>query len=101
MSRLAADHGLRLDNLNDVMEVLSGDVRKCVFTPEDVAPEFFDLRTQLAGEAFQKFINYRFPVAFVVPANHPYGERVTELAREHATHPVVRFFESVDEALAW
>jgi hypothetical protein len=72
-----------------------------ILTEEDVAPEFFDLRTGLAGEALQKFVNCRVRVAIVIPRPESHGERFVELAREHSTHPMVRFFETQDAARAW
>jgi hypothetical protein len=65
----------------------------------DLDPAFFDLRTGLLGELFQKCVNYRLAVAFVVPDPAAHGERFTELAREHAAHPQIRFCR--DEAAAW
>jgi hypothetical protein len=53
------------------------------------------------GSIFQKLVNYRFTVAIVLPADHGFGPRVTELAREHRHHPVIRFFATLDEAEAW
>jgi len=100
-SRLAKDHNLRIDTINDAMDIITSGVRRCVFTSSDVSDDFFDLRTRLAGEVFQKLINYNCQVAIVLPEDHPYGDRVTELAREHAAHPVIRFFPTVEKALAW
>lgn len=100
-SRLARDHGLRLDRPEDAMRVISSTARPCVFTLEDLSEEFFDLSNRIAGEVFQKLINYHCPVAIVVPPEHGLGDRLTELAREHARHPVIRFFPTLDEALAW
>lgn len=100
-SRLARDHGLRLETPDDALAVIGSGVRRCVFTLDDLSPDFFDLRNRAAGEVFQKLINYHCQVAIVVPAAHGLGDRVTELAREHARHPVVRFFPTEAAALAW
>ncbi len=100
-SRLARDHGLRLQRPEDAVAVISSGVDRCIFTLDDVSEDFFDLQNRIAGEVFQKLINYRCRVAFVLPADHGMGERVTELAREHARHPVVRFFPTMADALAW
>ena len=72
-----------------------------VFTEEDLAPEFFNLRTGLAGEFLQKFVNYRLRVALVVPHPEAHGERFKELAYEHRSHPLVRFVRSREEGEAW
>ena len=67
----------------------------------DLGADFFDLRTGLAGELFQKFVNYRLPLAIVLPGNSAYGDRFGELVHEHQSHPLVRFFRSSEEASAW
>ncbi|MGE0622443.1 MAG: DUF4180 domain-containing protein [Pseudomonadales bacterium] len=100
-SRLARDHGLRLATADDALAVIGSGVHCCVFTLDDLSPDFFDLRNGAAGEVFQKLINYHCLVAIVVPDDHGLGERVTELVREHARHPVVRFFPTVEAALDW
>jgi len=100
-SRLAKDYDLRIDQVDDAMSIISSGVRRCVFTPDELSEDFFDLRTRIAGEVFQKLVNYNCQIAIVVPRDHCYGDRVTELAREHASHPLIRFFETVEEALAW
>lgn len=101
VSRLAGDHGLRLAQPDDVLNVIGSGVHRCIFTLDDLPSDFFELKNRMAGEVFQKLVNYQCQVAIVVPADHGLGERVTELAREHARHPVVRFFPSIEAALAW
>src|SRR5262245_36595673 len=72
-----------------------------ILTEDDLSPEFFDLTSGLAGELLQKFVNYRLRVALVLPNPASYGERFIELAREHASHSIVRFVRSRGEAEAW
>jgi len=72
-----------------------------LLTESDLSAEFFDLRTGLAGEALQKFVNYRARVAIVVEQPENHGERFHELVREHRTHPMVRFFPTVETAERW
>jgi hypothetical protein len=67
----------------------------------ELGEAFFDLRTGLAGELFQKFVNYRLPLAIVLPDSSVCGDRCGELVREHHSHPLVRFFPSSDEASTW
>jgi hypothetical protein len=66
-----------------------------------LAPEFFDLRTGLAGEVLQKFTNYRARLAILVADPTAYGSRFGELMYEHRTHSSVRFFESEQQARRW
>jgi hypothetical protein len=62
---------------------------------------FFDLRTGLAGELFQKFTNYRVRLAIVIIDARAYGGRFSELVREHAGHATVRFFPDEQLARQW
>lgn len=68
---------------------------------EQLGSAFFDLRTGLAGELLQKFVNYRVPAAIVVASPEDYGDRFVELHREHRSHPLVRFFSTESDARAW
>ena len=52
----------------DIIGALWGEaegVSFVVIPAARLAPEFFDLRTGLAGDALQKFVNYRVQVAVV------------------------------------
>lgn len=100
-SLLARDHGLSLHSENDALDILSSGMSGCVFFPEDLHPEYFDLSNQLAGNTFQKFINYGFRIAIVLPVEHGFGDRIDELIHDHRSHPCVRFFNSEREALEW
>ena len=100
---LAADHEIYLATPADVADALG----KCfgsaglILTEQDVSVDFFALGTGLAGETFQKFTNYRVPLALVIGDFDAYGARFAELAHEHATHSAVRFVHTIDEAKAW
>ena len=88
---------------NDVTNALNATLGRpgLLLTEQELGPEFFDLRTGLAGELFQKFINYKQRIALVIPGPEKYGERFAELAREHRTHNMIRFFSNVEEAESW
>ncbi|HEX2863751.1 MAG TPA: DUF4180 domain-containing protein [Deinococcales bacterium] len=72
-----------------------------LLTETDLAPAFFELRTGVAGEVFQKATNYRLPLAVVVPDPARHGERFADLASEHRAHNLIRFFTDETAALAW
>jgi len=72
-----------------------------VLSEADLAPAFYDLTSGLAGELFQKFVNYRVPLALVVKDPALHGERFVELAREHRSHTLVRIFPDHDAAVEW
>lgn len=100
---IASDSGISIRSFNDISDALAASfgTKGLILTEDDLAPEFFDLRTGLAGELFQKFTNYQRRVAIVLPDPEAYGERFSELAYEHASHSMIRFVPSQDEAKAW
>jgi hypothetical protein len=100
---LARDSGVAIRTAADVADAVGAAVGAdgLILTEGELGPAFFDLRTGLAGEAMQKFVNYRVPVAIVVPTPAAHGERFVELAREHRTHPMVRILGTEDAARAW
>ncbi len=92
-----------LRSFNDISDVLSASAAQggLVLTEADLSAAFFDLRTGLAGELFQKCVNYRARLAIVLADPKAHGERFGELVYEHRTHPVIRFFGSDVEARQW
>ena len=100
---VASEAGIAIRSFKDIPDAVGACIGAAglILTEADVAPEFFDLKTGLAGEVMQKFVNYRQRVAIVVPDLSPYGERVRELAREHASHSIIRFVRSREEADTW
>lgn len=100
---IAADEGIRIASFGDISDAIGASFGAAglLLTEQDLAPEFFDLRSGLAGELFQKCMNYHLRLAIVLPEPQAYGERFSELAYEHATHPMIRFVYTNAEAQAW
>ncbi len=100
---VASAAGIAIRSLGDVPDVIGAcfGAAGLIITENDLAPAFFDLRTGLAGEVFQKFTNYSLRLAVVLPDPEIYGERFGELAYEHRNHPLIRFVRSEREARAW
>src|SRR6185295_3273250 len=100
---IASDVGISVRSFGDIADAIGACLGAAglILTEGDLGPEFFDLRSGLAGELFQKFVNYRVPVAIVLPDPTAYGERFGELAYEHRTHNMIRFCSSTEEARSW
>ncbi len=100
---IAAESGISIRSFSDIPDAIAACIgaEGLILTEDDLAQEFFDLRSGLAGELFQKFVNYGLRVAIVLPDSKAYGERISELAYEHASHSHIRFVRSTDEAKAW
>jgi len=100
---VASEESYTIGSAEDILLVIGALYRRrgLLLTEADLAPAFFDLKTGLAGEIFQKCTNYSVRVAIVLPEPNVYGERFAELAWEHRTHGLIRFFSSREEAEAW
>lgn len=99
----ASAAGLRIDHMADVMDAIGAtyDAGALILTAADVDEAFFDLRTGLAGELFQKATQYEVRVALVLPDPAAHGPRWPELAFEHRRHQAVRIVGSRADADAW
>ena len=88
---------------NDVMDILADGFGKSgvILLEQQLGPRFFDLSTGLAGELFQKCMNYNLKLALVIADRSQYSKRLQELAHEHDTHPSIRFFADQRAATNW
>jgi hypothetical protein len=100
---LASESGIEIRSLIDISDAigLSLGTGGLIITERELAPEFFELRSGLAGEVLQKFTNYKVRLAIVLPTPEVYGERFNELVYEHRSHGLIRFVKSEEEAKAW
>jgi hypothetical protein len=100
---IASELGISIRSMSDISKAVGATFGKdgLVLAESDLSAEFFDLRTGLAGELFQKFTNYRLRLVLIVRDPQIYGDRFSELAREHRTHDRIRIVGSKEEAAAW
>lgn len=98
---LAGKHNMKLRNITDALDIMTSGQPGCILTLDDLGDDFFDLKNGIAGEVFQKFIIYQYPIAIVLPSDHKLGDRVTELAREHSHHSQIRFCTTIEQAKQW
>lgn len=101
--RRRRDDIMHIHSSTDISDALTKGMEEggLVLGEEDLPSSFYDLRSGLAGELFQKFVNYQMPLALIVRDPAAYGERFNELAKEHKDHPTVRIFPDRDSASAW
>ena len=92
-----------IQSANDISAALAASVERggLVLDEKDLSADFFDLKTGLAGQVLQKFVNYRTKLAVIVRDPAGYGARFSELTYEHRTHPNVRFFKAEQSARQW
>lgn len=94
---------MKLDSSGDIFYAIAKGMEEggLILDEEDLSPVFFDLKSGLAGELLQKFVNYRVPLALVVKDPSVHGRRFEELAMELQSHAMVRIFPALDSVAAW
>jgi len=89
----------------DILDLLGicgeNDTNLILFHAENFAPEFFDLKSGLAGMIFQKFSNYYIKAVAVIAFEKISRPRFRELISECNHDNQFRFFENVHEAEDW
>lgn len=77
------------------------ETHRVLLQADDLAPDFFDLRTGLAGAALLKFSNYHLKVAIAIPPERiPLG-RFAEFAGETRRNREFRIWHDEQSALDW
>lgn len=81
-------------------EISFAGCSRVIIHSESFSPEFFDLRTGVAGDILQKFSNYRMQLAIVGDFTHLTSKSWRDFIRESNRGRSVNFLSSVDEAIS-
>ncbi|WES99229.1 DUF4180 domain-containing protein [Chryseobacterium arthrosphaerae] len=73
---------------------------KVILHEKNITPEFFDLKTGIAGEILQKFSNYRIGLAIVGDFSKYESKSIKDFIFESNTTKHVNFVGTLEEALA-
>ena len=77
------------------------DTSRMMLHREALSDDFFKLKTGVAGEIFQKFINYSIQTAVIIPETSSLGSSFRELISEANRGGHYRFFPTREEAEIW
>lgn len=88
------------DALDLMMNLTSSEVHKIILHRDNVSEAFFDLKTGLAGEVLQKFVNYRVQVAIVGDFSDLDSESFQAFLRESNRGRQNFFADDVETAVA-
>lgn len=72
---------------------------KIIVHKETLHPDFFDLKTKLAGEILQKFSNYRMQLAIVGDFSGVKSKSLNDFIRESNKRGIISFISSLETAL--
>ncbi|NMC40268.1 MAG: DUF4180 domain-containing protein [Bacteroidales bacterium] len=88
------------EQILDLMaEALLNDAEKIVIHSHNLHPDFFDLKTGIAGEMLQKFSNYRMRLAIIGDFSGYKSKSLGDFIRESNRTGIVSFKGSINEAL--
>lgn len=86
------------DALDLMVNCIYNGVDRIILYQENIVPEFFDLKSRLAGEILQKFSNYRAKLAIVGDFEEVKSKSLRDFIRESNRHGHVFFVATPEEA---
>jgi hypothetical protein len=94
--------GLVIRNIQDGLDLM-GDVYfqgfdRMILHEKNITPEFFDLKTRMAGEILQKFSNYRIRLSIVGDFSKYTRKSIRDFIFESNKMGQISFVGSVEEA---
>lgn len=95
-----AEEGLVMRDAQDFLEIAANSPsRNIIIHKENILPEFFDLKTRIAGDVLQKASNYRIRIGIVGNFKDVSSKSLRDFMYESNMHEEVLFKESVEEVL--
>ncbi|MFD0751621.1 DUF4180 domain-containing protein [Mucilaginibacter calamicampi] len=103
ITEIIAD-GIIINNVEDGTDLV-GNIRyqgydKVIIRKANITPDFFDLKTKLAGEILQKFSNYRVRVVILGDFSKVESKSLQDFIRESNRGKLVNFLSSKEEAVS-
>lgn len=87
------------DGLDLLGSLYFQDVDKIIIHEKNITPDFFDLKTGIAGELLQKFSNYRVCLAIVGDFNSYQGKSIKDFIYESNKLGQINFAATQPEAI--
>lgn len=72
---------------------------KVMIYEKDITPDFFDLKTKIAGEILQKFSNYRIGLAIIGDFSKYESKSMKDFIFESNKTGHINFIETLEDAL--
>lgn len=95
--------GLLISNIENGLQLLVDlyyqEFDKIIISEKNIIPDFFNLKSGIAGEILQKFSNYRVQLVIVGEFSKYPGESLKSFIYESNKGRQVNFLASVEEAI--
>lgn len=86
------------DALDIMAESVYSDASRIILKDKNLTPEFFDLKTGLAGEILQKFSNYNVRLSIIGDFTKYKSRSLQDFIFESNKHGRINFVHSLEEA---
>lgn len=100
IAELVADE-ITIKNVQDALDLMANanyqGAWKIIIKEEHLAPAFFDLKTQLAGDILQKFSNYKTALAIIGDFKKYQSKSLRDFILESNKKKRILFVSSIDE----
>lgn len=91
-----------INEVQDALDIMANaaysGATKLILHEKNITPDFFDLKTRIAGDILQKFSNYNMPLAIVGDFSKYTSKSLRDFIYESNKGRAVNFVSSVDEA---
>ncbi|MEG0925155.1 DUF4180 domain-containing protein [Chryseobacterium sp.] len=87
------------DGLDIMGDIYYQGIDKLIVYEKDITPDFFDLKTKIAGEILQKFSNYRIGLAIIGDFSKYESKSMKDFIFESNKARHVNFVETLEDAL--
>ncbi|HCT31268.1 MAG TPA: DUF4180 domain-containing protein [Bacteroidales bacterium] len=93
-----------INNVQDALDLMADcgykGSRKIIIHSKNITPDFFDLKTRIAGDILQKFSTYNVDLAIIGDFSNPTSKSLRDFIYESNKIGKINFVDSVDEAKA-
>lgn len=83
------------DTLQLMVDLYYQGYDRIIVSENNVTPDFFDLKTRLAGEILQKFVNYKMRIAIVGDFEKYPGQSIKDFIYESNKGPHIKFVKTI------
>ena len=92
--------GLILNNVQDFLDIVGNSPsRNIVLHKENIIPEFFDLKTKIAGDILQKASNYRIRIGIVGEFKNIKSKSLRDFIYESNKTEEIVFKENIEDII--
>jgi hypothetical protein len=93
---------IELSKAQDAVDLMgncfNSKTKKLIIHEKNLIPSFFDLKTGIAGEILQKFVNYNFKIAIIGDFSKYQSSVLKDFIYESNKQGEINFVKSIEEA---